>query len=190
MEHADDEQGQLGRWGTEESREATRKRTAEHLAAGRPEGELWYHEWRLDVGHGCYVADVDQIEWRKVTEGPMKGQQVPAAVLELTVPRVEGYWAGWCPHPNYLTAILDRYAGRDKSGYRLAYLAGRLGVPGYILLHDRERPPQHLWRYPYAPGPPRAPGKRWVQLTLAEHEAWLQALRPAEIWKAWKQQAS
>ena len=182
------QRGDPGWWGTEESREETKKTTAEHLAAGRPDGELWYHEWRRNLGHGCYVADVDQIEWRDAPDSsPMKGQPLPAAVVELTVPKEGGYpGPSWRPHPKYLVAILDRY-GRDGvhgMGYRLAYLAGQLGVPGYILLHDRERPPGRLWRYQWsAPAGASAPSKLWVLLDLEQHRQWLLALRPAKIWK-------
>jgi hypothetical protein len=187
MEHAPSQpvQGEPEWWGTEGSHEQTEADLAEYLAAGAPDGGLGYHKWRRTRGHRLYVADVDQIEWRDPTEGPMKGKPLPAAVVELTAPKAKGYpGPGWKPHHNYLAAILHRYRrdGPHGCGYRLAYVAGQLRVPGYILLHDREDPPQHLYRYQWCAPPEAAPPSGlWTWLTLDQHEAWLLALQPVKL---------
>lgn len=81
-----------------------------------------YRDWRHEIGHGCYVTDIDQIEWRY--EGD---RMVPKAVIELT--KIDH----WSNPDNVLQAILDRIKDKPQ-GQMLRMVADALGVQALIVV--------------------------------------------------------
>ena len=87
-----------------------------------------YRAWRWTLGGGCYVSDIDHVEYRIV------GDEIkPVALLELT--RVDGDRL----IPNkYLSSILDRFKKRDAQKKLITFAATELKCKAWVVLfrHD------------------------------------------------------
>jgi len=119
---------------------------------------LEYKQWRWHLGHGCYVADVDAVEWR------MKDDQlIPAAVFEMT--RVDGN--AEVP-PSYLRAIIKRMEERDLQGKLAKKVAEKLGVKAWIVAfrHDLT----DFWIYNLTDS------RGWWPMTQEEYASWLKRM--------------
>jgi hypothetical protein len=83
-----------------------------------------YRDWRMGIGGGLYVMDIDQVEWRLVGDHPS-----PVALVELT--RVDGNMK--IPQ-TYLDAIVARFTKRDGQASLLLRVAESLGINAWISL--------------------------------------------------------
>lgn len=83
-----------------------------------------YRAWRHRLGDGCYVMDIDQIEWRLVD-----GLPVPVAALELS--RVDGNKR--LPQ-SYLNAVTTRFQDRDGQASAITAFAAKMGVKAWVVL--------------------------------------------------------
>jgi hypothetical protein len=147
-------------WGSPESlREST-----EYREKWKNEGDqdrvAEYRRWRRQFGHGAYVTDIDQVEYRRDQEGGLH----PVATLELT--RVE---VGKTVGPGYLDSILDRYNKRDDQGTTARLWAWHLGVCVYIVLFREDL--SEFWVYNLTND------KGWREMHQAQYKAWLIAFR-------------
>lgn len=120
---------------------------------------MWnYRQWRWRFGGGCYVSDVDQLEWRAAN-----GQMFPVALLELS--RVDGnVRLPW----TYLKAVLDRFTKRDGQGSVALKTAGFLKVPAFIVLFRWDL--SEFWVFNLVTG------GSWNNMTRNEYAVWLRKL--------------
>ena len=132
---------------------------------------LLYRDWRREtVKKGekkrtCYTSDIDQVEYMIV-----KGETIPVAILELTrydfdeSDRPSQSWA------KYLSSILDRYFFRDNQGRFVKTIAGKLGIPAYIILfrHDLAK----FWVFDMCDAK-----ALWVHKDQDEYRDWLAHLK-------------
>ena len=118
-----------------------------------------YSDWRRQVGHGCYVNDVDWVEWRI---GPA-GMRL-AAVIETSSYRSVPDHGDEVPH--YCACALARFQ-RDAQYEVTSLVASRLGVPAYFVLvrHDCDE----FWLCRLRDG-------AWRRMTQAQYRQWLMRL--------------
>ena len=94
-----------------------------------------YRAWRWNIGSGCYVSDIDHIEYR-ISNGIIK----PVALLELT--RVDGDR----PIPDtYLNAILNRFKKRDAQYNLITHAAKELDCKAWVVLFREDL--NEFWLY-------------------------------------------
>ena len=120
-----------------------------------------YRRWRWRLGAGCFVSDIDQVEWRLV-----EGQIAPAMVLEMT--RLDG---DAVPSPSYLQAIIDRFTKRDGQGLAVCEIARRLGVDAVIVLFRHDLTEVWLYNLSTSIG--------WHHGSFPTYEKWIRELRGA-----------
>ncbi len=115
-----------------------------------------YREWRQAFGGGCYVEDVDQVEWRK----GVSGELCPVATLELT--RLDG---NRNPPATYLQNILARFGERDFQATHSRHVAGALGVSCFVVLFRWDL--SEFWIYNLSEK------RGWWHLTQDRYMRWL-----------------
>ncbi len=117
-----------------------------------------YRDWRHEFGGGCYVTDIDQIEWRMVD-----GMIVPKAVIELT--RIDHTGSV----ENVLAAILNRI--KDKShGNLLRLTAARMECEAFIVVIQ----PGLEFFYMYCLTIEEKAG--WFKVSKDRYEQWVRSL--------------
>lgn len=127
-----------------------------------------YRDWRLGFGDGCYVADVDQVEWR--IRG---GVLVPVATLELT--RLDGEML----HPKaYLAGTLRRRfppegsseanKGHGFQTHHAVNVAKKLGVPCFVVIFKWDL--THFWVYNLSDR------RGWWEMDKERYERWIRML--------------
>jgi hypothetical protein len=115
-----------------------------------------YRAWRWNWGNGCYVNDIDQVEWR--LHG---GEITPVVALEMTQYDTNDRH----PTSNYLSAILNRYENRDAQAESIKAFAKRLGVDAIIVLFRENL--KEFWLYNLTLG------EGWVHKDQAAYKTWL-----------------
>jgi len=83
-----------------------------------------YRNWRHGFGGGCYVTDVDQLEWRMV-------DSEIRLVASIELSRIDGNVA--IPD-SYHDAVLTRFMKRDGQGKIIRAIATKLEIPTWIVL--------------------------------------------------------
>lgn len=117
-----------------------------------------YRRWRYGLGDGCYVQDIDQIEWRIDKDG------TPFAVAILELTRVDELPANGAA---YRAAILKRYESGGQ-GKTARHVARCLGCHAYIVAY----PPALDWFWLYNLGI----GGEWWPQSRKQYEAWIRGL--------------
>jgi len=115
-----------------------------------------YRKWRWGIGNGCYVCDIDHLEYR-ITGNKI----IPVALLELT--RVDGN----IKLPDtYLSGVLDRFKKRDAQSKLITYVAELLSCKVWIVLfrHDLSE----FWLYNLSSD------RGWYKsLSLSQYTNWI-----------------
>ena len=119
-----------------------------------------YRNWRHSFGGGCYVMDMDQVEWRLQHSDP-----VPVAVLELS--RVDGNVK--LPQ-TYLDAVTTRFQKRDAQGSAITTFADLLKVKAWIVLFRWDL--SEFWIYNLTDG------RGWWCMTKPKYHSWVIGLKP------------
>lgn len=96
-----------------------------------------YRSYRRTFGDGCYVNDLDHVEWRVRDDVP-----TPVAVFELT--RVDFEFSNDKHRQSYQDSILKRFNSDGQMDF-VCEMAFRLGVPAYIILFQKNL--KHFWLY-------------------------------------------
>ncbi|HUZ01627.1 MAG TPA: hypothetical protein VMU89_14860 [Thermomicrobiaceae bacterium] len=135
-----------------EVRKARQRRDSEDRA-------LSYRQWRYQFGGGCFVSDIDQVEWRVVDGAP-----TPVGVLELS--RVDGNVR--VPE-SYRTAVIERFTKRDGQATSVIEMAKRLGTTAWVVLFRWDL--TEFWVYNLSDR------RGWWALRPAAYENWIRALR-------------
>ncbi len=117
-----------------------------------------YRNWRHQFGGGCYVSDVDQLEWRIVDD-----EIRIVASIELS--RVDGN----VPIPDsYQDAVVNRFGNRDGQSKIIREVAARLGVPAWIVLFRWDLSEFWVFNLSEARG--------WWHLSPAKYRSWIKSL--------------
>ncbi len=121
---------------------------------------LEYRRWRWRFGNGCYVTDIDQVEWRGT--GSRAQPPRPVALIELSRVDSDGPLGA-----GYLAAVLARFIERDAQYDVLRLVAAALHVHAYLTLfrHDLSE----FWVYSFA-------ASRWRHMDRDTYARWLRAL--------------
>lgn len=116
-----------------------------------------YRQWRWDAKtSGCYVQDIDQIEYRF-----KDGVLVPVAVIELTSSE------GHTMDDGLRKAIVDRFATTGQ-GKLLREVAKGLKCKAWAVLHGADM--TELWVYNLTDV------RGWWQMTPERYREWLTSL--------------
>jgi len=114
-----------------------------------------YKRWRWKFGFGCYVNDIDQVEWKVID-----GEKRIVSILELTM--IDGDR----PVPEtYLQAILDRFTKRDGQADIIRYIATKLKVDAYIVAYRYNL--EDFWLYNLSKN------KGWKYFNKDEYRRWI-----------------
>lgn len=97
-----------------------------------------YLDWHRSLAHGCYMLDVDSIEWRQVD-----GAMVPVGLLELTRINDGIQVVG----SGYLDIIRERFEEKTMQAYATRYIARKLGVPAWIVVFQQQAGSLRFWLY-------------------------------------------
>jgi len=144
-------------WGNDDTKELSIKLNKDKQRDENTDRAIDYRKWRWGVGSGCYVADIDQLEYRFIYDSIK-----PVALLELT--RVDGN----IPLPNsYLDAVLRRFRKRDAQSKLAIYVASMLNCKAWIVLFRWNL--SEYWLY-----------------NLTNNRGWYKSLSP-ETYKNWLQ---
>lgn len=122
-------------WGNDETKSLAITMNKGKQRSDTEDRAATYRKWRWGIGGGCYVSDIDHVEYRIV-----KGELKPVALLELT--RVDGNR----PIPEtYLSSILARFRKRDAQEKIITFAARELKCKAWIVLfrHDLSQ----FWLY-------------------------------------------
>jgi hypothetical protein len=158
--------GRLKRdWSDEETRERTRHGHKGEFDHSREDRLYDYRQWRRDFGRGCYVTDIDQLEW--VLDD---SKALPVAILELS--RIDGD----VPIPSsYRKACLERIRTRDSQERFSVQAASMLGAYAWFVLfrHDLSE----FWVYNLSMD------RGWWHLDQEGYRHWIEMLRvvPDEV---------
>jgi hypothetical protein len=117
-----------------------------------------YRQWRFGLGNGCYVADVDQVEWRL-----RDGERVPVALFEMS--RVDGNVS---VPDTYLKAVLVRLLERDQQGHAAKTFAKALGCKAWIVLFRWDM--TEFWVYNLTDD------RGWWRMGIEHYRRWLEGL--------------
>ena len=121
---------------------------------------LSYRKWRWEFGNGCYVNDIDQVEWRVVD-----GKPTPVGVLEIS--RVDGNVE---VPDSYLNAVLDRFKKRDSQAQIILNLANSIGVKVWVSLFRYDL--TEFWVYNLTND------RGWFHLNQSGYKKWIMDLKP------------
>ena len=115
-------------WGSKESLQDSAEFRKKWKDEGDEDRTAEYQRFRRGFGHGAYVTDIDQVEYRRDEEGAIY------AVCTLELTRIDG----GIPPDSYFASILKRYNDRDDQGRTARTWAWLLGIPCYIVayMHD------------------------------------------------------
>jgi hypothetical protein len=117
--------GRVGQdWGSNETKNTAKNRNKTRQRKDESDRVAAYRKWRWNLGHGCYVNDIDQVEWRH-----RNGEIEAVAILELS--RVDGN--AKVPD-SYLDAVLNRFKKRDGQSKFINWVSKKLGIKTYIVL--------------------------------------------------------
>jgi hypothetical protein len=124
----------------------------------RKEAKSAYSLWRRGFGRGCYVNDIDYIEWRIIN-----GKKTVVAVIETTFftdEQERGGQIAW--------ECLDRIE-RDAGKWILQEVARAFAVPAYLVVGHENLTLFYVCRLDDV---------RWHTMTRSRYRNWIQELGP------------
>ena len=139
-------------WGNDSTKHMAIHKTKDKQRKDSEDRLSDYRKWRWKFGNGCYVNDIDQLEWRMV-----EGETTPVALLEMT--RVDGSIP---VPPTYLDSILKRFKERDGQRKIMLRVCDLLGVDVYIVCYRWDL--TEFWVYNLSNG------SKWIKLSKEKYE--------------------
>lgn len=143
-------------WASDDTKKISDKLTKTKQRRDKEDRIVKYRNWRWNFGDGCYVTDVDHVEWRI-----KNGKITPVAVFELS--RVDG---NVNVPQTYLDAVLKRFNKRDGQKSAVKRIAELLGVHVYIVLFRWDL--TEFWVYDLT-----ARNGWYSNITQNEYEDWI-----------------